>query len=264
MPACGTRGPPLRPVPAPDEAVAEALLRHRRLRQCLSADDPIADFPADRAYSIQSLVVADRLSRGERRVGWKLGYTSAAMRAQMGIDDPNTGPLTDAMLLWDGARIPDTVIHPRVEPEVAVVMAADVQAPVPAEDLAPYVAAMRASLEVVDSVWEDYRFTWAMNTADGSSAAYAVLGATLEQGDLAGMAVSMTVNGALSGTGSPADAMGGPMSAVTWLAQELIGRGEQLKAGDVVLTGGLTRAVAILPGDTVAASFGSVTVSISR
>ena len=251
-------------MPEPDEAVAAALLRHRRDRRTIAPADPVADIPTDRAYRIQALVVADRLARGERRVGWKLGYTSAAMREQMGIDAPNTGPLTDAMLLADGAAIPDTVIHPRVEPEVAIVMATDVLTPVRAEDIGPCVGDVRASLEVVDSVWQDYRFTWAMNTADGSSAAYAVLGPALDVADLPGMAVTLNRNGVDVGTGSPSDAMGGPLHALAWLAEELLGRGEHLTAGEVILTGGLTRAVEILPGDVVSAAFGPVRVSVRR
>jgi len=257
-------GAPPPAVPEPDEAVAAALLRHRRERQTIGSTEQIADIPPDRAYAIQALVVADRLARGERRAGWKLGYTSAAMRAQMGIDTPNTGPLTDAMLLADGAMLPDTMIHPRVEPEVALVMAVDVRAPVPADGIVECVADVRASLEVVDSVWEDYRFTWAMNTADGSSAAYAVIGPTLDATELPAMGVTLTRNGIDAGGGSPADAMGGPFMALAWLAEELIGRGEFLSAGDVVLTGGLTRAVEIAPGDVVTGAFGSVTVSVRR
>ena len=53
----------------------------------------------DDAYAIQQAGTQLRVERGERVVGWKLGYTSLAMRSQMGIDQPNLGPLTDAMLL---------------------------------------------------------------------------------------------------------------------------------------------------------------------
>lgn len=58
--------------------------------------------PRRRLYAIQRAVTATRVRRGETIVGWKLGYTSLAMREQMGIDPPNFGPLTDAMLLRDG------------------------------------------------------------------------------------------------------------------------------------------------------------------
>ena len=72
------------------------------------------------AYAVQSEVTAMRLARGERVAGWKLGYTSAAMRTQMGVGEPNFGPLTDAMLLPSGATLPAGALQPRVEPEVGL------------------------------------------------------------------------------------------------------------------------------------------------
>ena len=71
------------------------------------------------AYAIQRCVTAARLAQGERIVGWKLGYTSKVMRSQMGIDEPNFGPLTNQMVLDNGGLVPDTVLQPKVEPEVA-------------------------------------------------------------------------------------------------------------------------------------------------
>jgi 2-keto-4-pentenoate hydratase len=72
------------------------------------------------AYRVQDQVTALRLAGGERRAGWKLGYTSAVMRAQMGIDAPNFGPLTDAMLLSSPAILPGGARQPRIEPEIGL------------------------------------------------------------------------------------------------------------------------------------------------
>ena len=44
------------------------------------------------AYRVQDEVTALRLADGEKRAGWKLGYTSAVMREQMGIDAPQQQP----------------------------------------------------------------------------------------------------------------------------------------------------------------------------
>jgi 2-keto-4-pentenoate hydratase len=56
--------------------------------------------------------------------------------------------------------------------------------------------------------------------------------------------------------------MGGPFNALAWLADRLIERGESLRAGDVVITGGLTRAVPLEPGDVVVALIGAVAVTV--
>ena len=80
--------------------------------------DPISssiDLTIDDAYAIQRAGTTLRVERGEKLVGWKLGYTSPAMRAQMGIDQPNFGPLTDAMLVAHDGHADPALIQPRVE-----------------------------------------------------------------------------------------------------------------------------------------------------
>lgn len=230
--------------------------------------DPISDRVglclAD-AYAIQSRVTRARLDRGERVIGWKLGYTSLAMREQMGVDDPNFGPLTDAMLVADGATVPGSMTQPRVEPEVALRFTSDVP---PGADRAAVLAAVgtaHAALEVVDSVWTGYRFRLEDNTADGSSAAGVVLGPELPLDRVADVEVTLFVDGEAVGSGRGSDASGHPANGVVWLVEQLEARGEWLRAGDVVITGGLTRAAALEPGGTIEAVFDATTrVSVRR
>lgn len=226
-------------------ACADRIVRAHAERVLL--DPPAVALTLDEGYAVQRLVTAARLARGERPAGWKIGYTSAAMRAQMGVSEPNAGPLTDAMLLPSGAVVPETVTQPRVEPEIALEIGAD-----------GGVARARCALEVVDSVWRHYRFRLEDNTADGSSAAYAVLGPQLPAGcDLAAVEVTMQVDGHPAGSATGAAAMGHPLEALRWLETWLAARGERLAAGDVVLTGGLTAAAPFPPGSEVVAAFDS-------
>jgi 2-keto-4-pentenoate hydratase len=256
---------PLQPLvtrigPDPDDVLARAILGAHADRRCLTAPYQGQILNSDRAYPVQRRVTAARLEGGERRVGWKLGYTSPVMREQMGIAEPNVGPLTDRMLLADGAVVPDTVTQPRVEPEIALVMASDLPGPPGTTGIVRCVASAHAALEIVDSVWTDYRFTWAENTADGSSAAYVVLGPRLDRADLAGLPVDLVVDDVVRGRGVGADAMGGPYLALAWLAEWLADSGDILRAGDVVITGGLAPAIPLEPGARVHATFGNVTV----
>jgi 2-keto-4-pentenoate hydratase len=55
-------------------------------------------------------------------------------------------------------------------------------------------------------------------------------------------------------TASGAASLGHPAAAVAWLARALAADGEGLHAGDVVLSGGLTAAVPVSPGDVVVAT----------
>jgi len=192
---------------------------------------------------VQRELTALRLARGDRVIGWKLGYTSLAMREQMGIAEPNHGPLLASMLVRD---IPASFVQPRVEPEIALVLDRD---PGPGADVDGVLAACShavAALEVVDSVWRDYVFDLEHNTADGSSAAAVVLGEELPLDSLEDVAVTLSVDGVVVGTGA---------AGVAWLADRLAERGLALAPGDVVITGGLTAAYAIEPGGVVAAAF---------
>ena len=105
-----------------DPAAAARVLRHAR--QAGTTIDVLLSeeltFPLEDAYRVQDQVTALRLAGGERLAGWKLGYTSAVMRAQMGIDAPNFGPLTDAMLLDSPTVLPGSELQPRVEPEIGL------------------------------------------------------------------------------------------------------------------------------------------------
>lgn len=220
------------------------------------------------AYEVQGHVTAARLARGERIVGWKLGYTSEAMRRQMGIASPNYGPLTDAMILADGDALPGTGLQPRVEPEIALRFARRLAGEVSVDEVLDACDGAFAALEVVDSVWEGYRFALEDNTADGSSAAWVVLGDELPRDDLASITVELAVDGAAAGSGTGADASGHPAAGVAWLARQIAGpdgAARAIEPGDLVITGGLTPAPYLLPGGCISARFvaGDLTVDVS-
>lgn len=237
--------------PVVDALAAEIDAAHRDGR-LLDAAGRALDLPT--AYAVQRALTARRTARGARRIGWKLGYTSAAMRAQMGVDAPNLGPLLDTMLVPDGGRVPAALVQPRVEPEIALRIG-----PGGAPDAA------FAALEVVDSVWRDYRFTLETNTADGSSAAGVVLGPPLPLDGLDAVPVALVREGVPAGTATGAAAMGGPLAALEWLVAELGRHGLALEPGDVVLAGGLTAAVPLAVGGVVEARFGDdTTVRVRR
>jgi len=202
-------------------------------------------FDLETAYAVQRELTAMRLAGGARRIGTKLGYTSQVMREQMRVDEPNHGPLLDTMLITDG-RVPAALVQPRVEPEIAVVLGPDRRP-----------AAVHAALEVVDSVWSDYRFTLELNTADGSSAAGVALGPPLALDDLDAVPVRLMRNGATVGIGTGAAAMGHPLRALEWLVAALGEDDDALQPGDIVMTGGLTAAVPVEPDDTIEAVFGT-------
>lgn len=205
------------------------------------------------AYKVQAASLARRYARGERRVGIKMGFTSRAKMAQMGVDEMIWGRLTDAMLVDDGAPISFArFVHPRVEPEIAFILQKPLDAAVtPAAALAA-VAAVAPALEIIDSRYQNFKFSLTDVVADNSSSSAFVVGPWLPPvGDLANLGMVMEINGVARQIGSSAAILGNPLRSLVAAARLASAAGEPLKAGDVVMAGGATAAEALNVGDHV-------------
>ncbi|MFD6066507.1 2-keto-4-pentenoate hydratase [Amycolatopsis lurida] len=210
------------------------------------ADDHQFDI-AD-AYAIQAALMARRESRGERVIGVKLGLTSKAKMAQMGVSEVIVGRLTDAMRVADGGEVSLAgFIHPKVEPEVAYRLARDVDLTDPAFDVESAVDAMAPAIEIIDSRYRDFRFTHTDVVADNTSAAGFVLGPWRAFGEAANRAVRLR-SGDREVVGSTAAILGDPVRALHALVELCRKRDIPLRAGQVVLAGAATEAVPFVPG----------------
>ena len=248
-----------RPSPLDDATVAgladrlHAAERERHPIARLTDERP--DLSVDDAYRIQEALIARRLAVGEQIVGAKLGFTSRAMRDALGVGEPNYGWLTDAMLLPDGSARADELIHPKVEPEIAFLLGRELAGTATGiPDVLAATAAVLVALEVVDSRYEGFRFLGPDNIADDSSAARVVLGArAVPPGDvdLALLGVVLSVDGEVMATAAGAAAEGHPAAAVAWLVRRLAAAGRGLRAGEIVISGGLTRPFDLRPGTTI-------------
>ncbi|MGY1725149.1 2-keto-4-pentenoate hydratase [Blastococcus sp. SYSU DS0533] len=221
----------------------------------------------DAAYAVQEALVARRLDRGARQVGWKLGFTSLAKMAQMGVSDVIVGRLTSDMHVPDGGAVDlSRLIHPRVEPEVAYRLARDVS---PDDDLLAAVDAVAPALEIIDSRYRDFRFTLADVVADNTSAAGFAIGpwtALRDAGELGGLPVALSVDGEVAETGTTDAILGHPLEALPALAGMARRRGFRLRAGQVILAGAATAAVPLTAGTTVVGrvdGLGSVRIEVS-
>ena len=107
------------------------------------------------------------------------------------------------------------------------------------------------------STWTGYRFNLEQNTADNSSAGQVVVGPRLPVSDLMALdtvAVRLSDSSQTLGEGVGADADGHPLDAV---ARKLAANGQRLEAGDLVITGGLTKACTLKLGCLLSAAFSS-------
>lgn len=207
-------------------------------------------FDRDTAYAVQAAGIDLRRADGEQIVGGKLGFTSRAMQRAMDVHEPNYGWLTDAMLIHDGVVRLEELIHPKVEPEIAFLLGADLEPPVTAAEVLAATTAVMPCLEVVDSRYEDFEFGPLDNIADDSSAGKVVLGDPVspEGIDLALVGCAVWADGALFDTAAGAASLDQPAAAVAWMANNAP---DPLRAGHVVISGGLTSPVDLAPGTIV-------------
>jgi 2-keto-4-pentenoate hydratase len=236
-------------------ALADRLTAARTTRTAIpQLSDDVPGLDLETGYAVQRLL---RDGRGPL-VGWKLGVTSRAKQQQVGVDSPIYGFLAADHVLDLGEPL-DTAQHisPRCEPEIVFVMARDLTgAHVSATEVLAATAGVAVGIAVLDSRYTDYRFAMPAVVADNASAGRYVVGAPVPaQGiDLRLVGVVLEHNGEVVATASGAASLGHPAAAVAWLVRSLASSGEGLRAGEVILSGGLTAAVPVSPGDVVVAT----------
>ncbi|MDB5698972.1 MAG: hypothetical protein JWN69_1776 [Alphaproteobacteria bacterium] len=220
--------------------------------------DSAPDLGEEEAYQVAARTFA---RRGRRQIGFKLGYTSAAMRQQMNIANPNYGRLAEDQLVPEDSGKVDSenLVHPLVEPEIALIVGRDLAGPGHTRaSVFGYVDAAMASIEVVDTRYVSYKFKAVDNISDNSSSARAVLGAPKSfksLDDLRLCGALLRSNGQVLDHGIGANALGDPLLSLAWLANFLGERGDHIPAGSIILTGGLTRAYPANAGQTIVAEF---------
>jgi len=237
-------------------AAAAALLKaaHASGEAIAPLRDRLAATDADAAYAIQELNTRAWLAEGRRLVGRKIGLTSLAVQAQLGVDQPDFGMLFADMAVGDGEPVPaGRLIQPKVEAEVALVLGRDLT-----HERHTYADLLRATeyalpaIEIVDSRIAGWNIRFADTVADNASSGLFVLGGRpvrLADVDLTACAMQMRRGDAVVSRGNGRACLGSPLNAAVWLADTMARRGRPLLAGDIVLTGALGPMVAVQSGD---------------
>ena len=269
----GRRGPAPDPErrAAHEAAAARLVDAARRKQPCRPVRELLPDGGLDDGYEVQKLVHAQAAPR-RRRVGRKIGLTSAAVQQQMQVDTPDFGVLFADMAYGDAEPVPfDDLLQPRVEAEVAFVLGADLpDGAVTGPELLRAVEFVLPAIEVVDSRIADWDISIFDTVADNASSGLYVTGgsprALGEIDDLRASEMTLVVDGEVVSSGNGAACLGHPLNAVVWLANVVAERGEPLRAGELVLSGSLGPLVPVRPGLTYEArisGLGSVRATFS-
>lgn len=228
---------------------AETLDRAARLATPVAQLSQQGELETERAYAIQAASIARRVERGERVVGVKMGFTSRAKMIQMGISDVIFGYLTDAMQVEEGTEVDlARFIHPRAEPEVAFLLREPLHNEVTPAEALNAVAGVAPAIEIIDSRYQNFRFSLGDVIADNSSSSAFVVGQwTPRVADLSGLAMTFSVDEQKVEVSSEA-ILGDPLLSLAAASRLLTQYGEGLPAGSIVLAGGATAAIALKPG----------------
>ena len=205
------------------------------------------------AYIVQAMSMARRYARGEKRIGVKMGFTSRAKMVQMGLSDMIWGRLTDQMLVEDGGGIAfSDFVHPRVEPEIAFLLAKPLGETITVTTAQAALGGVAAALEIIDSRYENFRFSLTDVVADNSSSSALVVGPWADPAmDLSNLGMILEIDGQARQIGSSAAIMGNPLRSLVAAARLAARAGEPLQAGDIVMAGGATAAEHLAPGNHV-------------
>ncbi|MEM5537663.1 2-oxo-3-hexenedioate decarboxylase [Neptuniibacter pectenicola] len=217
--------------------------------------DDFPDMTYKDAFDIQWEIRRRKEARGHKIVGMKMGLTSWAKMAQMGVEQPCYGFLADYFAVPDGGEIKiDELIHPKIEAELAFVTKAPLKGPgVHIADVLRATDFVMPAVEIIDSRYKDFKFDLKSVIADNSSSSRFVAGGTMakaEDLDLKNIGVVMELNGEVVQVGAGAAVLGHPASSVAMLANMLGERGEEIPAGTYIMIGAITAAVQVNKGDS--------------
>jgi 2-oxo-3-hexenedioate decarboxylase len=225
------------------------------------------------ARRIQSEINRLRLERGDKPLGYKIGFTNRSLWPLYGVFDPIWAPVWDKTVVQSDAgpsvQIPRMHLDqlgkgvssfslPRLEPEIVVGLR-KTPASDSIEDVADAVDWVAHGYEVVQSAWPEWKFT-----APEAFAAQGMHGALLigprrevrVHGQLAeflrAVRINLTCNGDVIADGDGTAVLDGPIEALGHLVRMLQAEPPEppfrLGAGSIITTGTLTDAQPLLKG----------------
>ena len=195
--------------------------------------------------------------------GWKIAATSKAGQDHLGANGPLVGRLYETEHRPSGSVLSVRAMRMRsAEPEFGFVLARDLnggRGGLAVDDVLAAVGSMVLAVEVPDSRFVDFKKVGLPSLiADGMCGGHFITGRSIENWhslDLREQTARLVCNGDERSAGRGADVMGDPRSALAWMANEVLGHGWPLRAGDIIITGASAPPIPVQAGDELEAVF---------
>jgi len=211
------------------------------------------------AYGVQQALMERCVAAGEHVLGYKAAFTSKGMQAAFGLVEPLIGTLLASRLFGDFTPVPVRgFLKAILEPEVGVLLRTDLSGPVTRLDVLAAIAGYLPCVEVADLRSGDKRFSPQHAAAFNTFNAGNVFGEPLTSSagiDLRTEGVVLRVNSEVRNSATAVEVLGDPINAVVFLANKAAELGWPLKAGMVLMTGGIVPSVGVGPGDEIQIDF---------
>lgn len=231
------------------ETFADACL-HAFRKRCWPAEPEASfgDLSLEESYRVQDLVTARRVAEGEVVAGYKVGCTSAAIRAQFGLREPISGRLFHPFVHEEGVNLDWTgFANCALEPEMVLQIGRDLSgADLSEEELRAGIASVRVGLEVHNyTFWQGIPTVQELVCSGGIHACLVVGSDSCSPDALTFReeSFSLSINGSLRASERAEAIMGGPLQSLRWLVEFLTARGEVLPRGALVIPGSPTELI---------------------
>lgn len=211
------------------------------------------------AYQIQKMNIDAKIEKGAKEVGKKIGLTSKKVQTQLGVDQPDFGILLDAMQVNNGSTVAfSEFMQPKAEAEIAFVLKEDLaHENITKKNIISAIDYALPAIEIVGSRIENWDIKITDTIADNASSSHFVLGENpvdLKDIDLENCQMQLYLNNEKASEGQGKDCLGNPLNAVLWLAEKMQALGNQLRKGEIILSGALGPMVPISEGDHIKAT----------
>ncbi len=227
--------------------------------------DERPEFSLAEAYRVGAEIARRREARGERRLGWEIGFTNRTIWDEYDVHAPIWGPVYSTTVAMAAPPAPVRCVlaplaEPCIEPEIVFRMAAT---PDPAMDeaaLAGCIDGVAHGFEVVQSLFPAWRFRAADTVAAFALHGRLFVGPFTTIADaaartrwlkaLSAFEIVLSRDGVFVDWGQGANVLDSPLSALLHFVRGLAAMsGERLVSGEIVTTGTVTRAFPMRPGE---------------
>jgi 2-oxo-3-hexenedioate decarboxylase len=247
------------------DELAQRLLAARQSASLLplpTAQAGAAGFGLADAYAVAGQIRRLRIARGERPLGYKIGFTNRSIWPKYGVHAPIWAPVWDTTLqVGDSAETEVSLaglVQPRLEPEIVFGFGRAPDPGMSEVDLLACVDWVAHGFELVHTHCADWRFAAPDTVADFGLHGRLIVGPRCPadrfpspSDELAALQIELRCEGELVDRGQGSAVLDSPLRALRlWLqAMADVTPDWPVHAGDVVTTGTLTDAWPLRPGE---------------